>query len=1072
MGFALIFVLMAMASEDLFDIMCEPGDDQPENFDEGNSQGRGLESSEPCADLYLLMRSIDEASPGYLIVDAREESQERPSAKKPRPSQNISESESSNDHEEYGEDGSESSGGGGGDMDRSKGHDAGGVESEDDGAGCWGEGGGSDQEDYGGDESGSKGESEDGGSDSECAVPSATTCRGALFRTLAPSVAEVERIEVLGYGSIAQALSSKCGCRVPCPIRASLTFDQCYRLRETALQFSLSKGCRLQYLAGLVQTNNSDSGLERRISAHVKEGGPPRAKKSRFFLVGTEVCATAFATIMGVSKTMVRKACEFDIEKHRAAEVIKRECSESHDLKKALALNCTIERMDVVTWLIEHADEFAAEQLPMGENLESAAAFQEMFGDADELCTKRVHASGITMLYGVYREGSMGGRLYTAVGKKIFADVFYNDPRVAHIALARKRDNFGICATCSDCKGRLQNQHLTPMDRCAVLTEFSQHITYIAREREVYSQDAKKTRFDLVTIPGTILIRGILTLHIDKMTGNTTALPALFPFPKCLNSADRLPVVIVGVVVHGIGYFTFKSYASSSGGCNLTIEVLYRLFVHLQGLGYRFTDAARIHADNHTDNKTPAVLLFLGWLIAQNVLTSAVLSFFMPGHGHGPSDQKNSCNSRAIHKAGALVISENRLDLTLKGAFKKECNKPTIVSVTHVRDWSRYFSAAMSNVGLERLACSQGSSDAQMQYMFDKGPGGSVRMTYKASLHGPEVYPRVLNVGSSFTSDAHGIGSVTASAFDSNQGLWRSTVVYHHGFSEVVVHPPGEINLFPSAELIPAGAPPIEPMQAAYPAVFGRAKRMIVKARQSLRFFNDEGVAPGVAQEWDDFLVREAALVARCTATPDAPLYDGPSDFVALHPCIPPEHPFDMAARRPRPPPVFNLDPVVHSGFTASERAALEAAARLPPRLIAGKCVLLRLPFAAQMPSTHILPVCVGMLPGNFHADSVPEDGFIDFRLMSTSARDIAGAWKEVKGDGAAALVAKWPLRCILMSGIELTQANKLSAASMKKITSCIAPFELTPSAPLHLGGLGTPAAVADSAGGEAPVPL
>jgi hypothetical protein len=592
---------------------------------------------------------------------------------------------------------------------------------------------------------------------------------------------------------------------------------------------------------------------------------------------------------------------------------------------------------------------------------------------------------------------------------------------------------------------QLLNQRLAPVDRALLLSKYAQHIAYIAGERQVYAQHAKMARFDRESIPGQIIIRGPLSLHIDKMTGETTKIPALFPPPKCMNSADRLPVVITGVVVHGIGYFTFKSYASSSGGCNLTMEVLYRLFQHLQSLGYRFSGVTRIQADNHTDNKTPAVLFFLGVLVLQGAFLEVILSFLKLGHGHIYADQKNSSNSRAIHRRSSIVISESRLDMALMGAFVKAANKPIIIAVNYVRDWVAFLAPVMARINLERLACSQGSGDAQMVYRLQRQPTGGVGLTYKASMQGFELYPRRLNPGSVYTSGAHGTGSVTASAFDPNEGAWHSTVMYHTGISEVVVHPPEPIELFPEPAFIPTGVPPIEPMQPTYPDVLARAKRNIARCTAALDVFHNEAVAPGVTQEWAAFFTQEDALVARCTATPGTPLYVGPDQYTALLPCIAPTGPAEVPRAAPLPPPVFEIDPVVHAAFTSAQRTALQHAAR-QPALAAASLVLLRLPFRAQMPPEHILPVCVGRLPADFDAGAIVDGGAVSFHIYHSTARVLTGTWKESGAAGQTTLGL--PLRAILMSGIELTQGGKLSAASLRKITDSVLPFELLPMAP------------------------
>ena len=75
--------------------------------------------------------------------------------------------------------------------------------------------------------------------------------------------------------------------------------------------------------------------------------------------------------------------------------------------------------------------------MPMHNYLKGAERFQEENGDPDDLCTIR--------LYGAYEAASEEGLKYTPLNQADFSELFYNDGRVMHIHLARKRDSFSIC---------------------------------------------------------------------------------------------------------------------------------------------------------------------------------------------------------------------------------------------------------------------------------------------------------------------------------------------------------------------------------------------------------------------------------------------------------------------------------------------------------------------------------------------------------------------------------------------------------------------------------------------------
>jgi hypothetical protein len=103
------------------------------------------------------------------------------------------------------------------------------------------------------------------------------------------------------------------------------------------------------------------------------------------------------------------------------------------------------------------------------------------------------------------------------------------------------------------------------------------------------------------------------------MTKQTTGLPALTPMPKCVNSASRYFVTITGIIVHGVGFICCESTDAQSGGANLNIECIDRCLRFLQTHGYRFAAKLFVQADNHTDNKTPAVLVYLANLVRSQI---------------------------------------------------------------------------------------------------------------------------------------------------------------------------------------------------------------------------------------------------------------------------------------------------------------------------------------------------------------------------------------------------------------------------------------------------------------------
>ena len=280
-------------------------------------------------------------------------------------------------------------------------------------------------------------------------------------------------------------------------------------------------------------------------------------------------------------------------------------------------------------------------------------------------------------VYKKYVEHGDEGRRYFCISSGNFAEVLKSDPRVAHICLARRRDAFGICTVCADSKEKLRLcNHQSREERASIQAAWSQHLNLVCRERLAYTKKAQCVFVEKVeSIPPILRLRMALSIHIDKQTKNMTAIPSLHPWPKCASSADRLFVNLTSVVVHGVGYFTFLSNDAQSSGCDLTIEVLHRLLVCLQSHGYVFDSTFNIQADNHTDNKTPAVLFFLAFLVSNGVFHVCVIAFLLVGHGHLCADQRHSVTALALSRKGSLAITPTRFRSTVVDAFTSDAKK-------------------------------------------------------------------------------------------------------------------------------------------------------------------------------------------------------------------------------------------------------------------------------------------------------------------------------------------------------------------------------------------------------------
>jgi len=299
-----------------------------------------------------------------------------------------------------------------------------------------------------------------------------------LYASVCPSE---EEIDLLSASSLHTVLATNCGCSIPCPIRANFTQLDVYKCRTYAFRHTLSDGSRTTFIADTLRPNltfaathhPSESTLGPRIPGQ-------RAKKQHFALNGVDACADIYRLAFWISRSCLRSAAE----EAKGLSKSKVSVPEASGSTQALALDAGILNLHVVQFVLNYAEESGAEKIPMDEDLQRAR-FQAVHGSIDDLCILRLHECSETYLFDKYVSASHEGRMYYTVGSKKFAEIFNKDPRLLHIALARKREEFSECTSCSDAKSQL-SQKLTKEQRRAVQHSWMLHLNVVWNERMAY----------------------------------------------------------------------------------------------------------------------------------------------------------------------------------------------------------------------------------------------------------------------------------------------------------------------------------------------------------------------------------------------------------------------------------------------------------------------------------------------------------------------------------------------------------------------------------------------------------
>ena len=95
------------------------------------------------------------------------------------------------------------------------------------------------------------------------------------------------------------------------------------------------------------------------------------------------------------------------------------------------------------------------------------------------------------------------------------------------------------------------------------------------------------------------------------------------------------------------------------------------------------------------------------------------------------------------------------------------------------------------------------------------------------------------------------------------------------------------------------------------------------------------------------------------------------------------------------------------------------------------------------VPSHHHLPFCLAYIPNSFNLTTHPEDSLISVEALFAKGanQDISSTWTS----RLATANVNGPLRSILVTGVELTGARKLTAESKGRISAIVSAFDLVP---------------------------
>ena len=214
--------------------------------------------------------------------------------------------------------------------------------------------------------------------------------------------------------------------------------------------------------------------------------------------------------------------------------------------------------------------------------------------------------------------------------KPYFFRVWRNHPDLKKIVL-RKFMKFALCSDCTRIREQRRNCS-DPVQRQQLALASRAHHTYVREERASYyfrRHQAIHARDEF------------LSIIIDGADQAAYALPHFIEKDKNSSSALKLPVYLMGALVHGRGCYAFTYINNVKHGTNIVIECLHRIFCHLvQKHRKRLPGVLHLQLDNTSkQNKNKFMIGYLACLVKWHVFSQVYLSFLPVGHTHEDVDQ-------------------------------------------------------------------------------------------------------------------------------------------------------------------------------------------------------------------------------------------------------------------------------------------------------------------------------------------------------------------------------------------------------------------------------------------------
>lgn len=442
------------------------------------------------------------------------------------------------------------------------------------------------------------------------------------------------------------------------------------------------------------------------------DGQSTRGESWHFFVHGRRVCREVFRIAYPIGETTVSNLQARVKEGREYAHAKKEEGGGGATLGRA---RLDSGRLGVIGWYLAYAD----------------AVGDYMPHEQKTIVPRRFRAEEFSEY-----QSAVGD---DAVRVEYFCDILRSADELADISRARKLLIFQKCTTCVDLDEKVSKalkSHRKDLIAEVKALRASHHAEQRA-ERLAYYKRAEQGRSG----------ESCLSFILDKWDSAKTTVPFFARHPGAWWSDVKhnvLEMHVLGILVHGTPneIYLYPFNETIKGDANSNIEGIRRMLVH-KFANQPMPQRLNVQADNASDNKCWAVILFFGMLVHHGYTNEVFFSFLLVGHTHEDIDQIFSILSKAFKNAKS-VMTPREFEEFIRETLR---DRPHVYETMHsVVDWTTHLKPCLRKgiVGIQHATVETPDGKEELvphTFWIHRGPSGDVAIHYKEKSADPIWLP-------------------------------------------------------------------------------------------------------------------------------------------------------------------------------------------------------------------------------------------------------------------------------------------------------------------------------------------